>query len=318
MSENEAKDIVQHEQSEVNLGSLAMRPEAVVGNATKLANALADVVKERKLYSNIRNKKYVRVEGWNTLGAMLGVLPKERDVEKIENGYRAYVDIVRTSDGKVIGGASSICTRDEKRWKDADPYAIRSMAVTRATGKAFRLGFSWIMKLAGYEPTPAEEMDFVEGEYEEQPTGNGNPPPPPPQQSGGKKSGKEPAPKKTRPLSAGEAKSAILGKVARYEKSNATATAKQKDLIKITWTKLFDDKTQRYAVSDWIGLPTSTTEWVSSEVLAILDWMAFETHEEQDVDGKVKTIHVPSEDALTEAKRMWKQAQLDQGQQEMM
>ena len=32
------------------------------------------------------------------------------------------------------------------------------MAQTRATGKACRLAFSWIMALAGYEPTPAEEM----------------------------------------------------------------------------------------------------------------------------------------------------------------
>ena len=32
------------------------------------------------------------------------------------------------------------------------------MAVTRATGKAYRLGFSWIIKLAGYEATPAEEI----------------------------------------------------------------------------------------------------------------------------------------------------------------
>jgi hypothetical protein len=32
------------------------------------------------------------------------------------------------------------------------------MAVTRATGKAYRLAFSWIMNLAGYEVTPAEEM----------------------------------------------------------------------------------------------------------------------------------------------------------------
>ncbi len=32
------------------------------------------------------------------------------------------------------------------------------MAITRATGKACRLAFSWIMTLAGYDPTPAEEL----------------------------------------------------------------------------------------------------------------------------------------------------------------
>jgi hypothetical protein len=47
---------------------------------------------------------------------------------------------------------------DERTWSQRDAYARRSMAITRATGKAFRLGFSWIMTLAGYEPTPWEEM----------------------------------------------------------------------------------------------------------------------------------------------------------------
>jgi hypothetical protein len=36
------------------------------------------------------------------------------------------------------------------------------MAITRATGKAFRLGFSWIMQLAGYEVVPSEEMPETE------------------------------------------------------------------------------------------------------------------------------------------------------------
>lgn len=32
------------------------------------------------------------------------------------------------------------------------------MALTRAVGKAFRLCFSWVIKLAGYESCPAEEI----------------------------------------------------------------------------------------------------------------------------------------------------------------
>lgn len=35
------------------------------------------------------------------------------------------------------------------------------MAATRATSKACRLSFSWIMTLAGFAGTPAEEMDFA-------------------------------------------------------------------------------------------------------------------------------------------------------------
>ena len=62
------------------------------------------------------------------------------------------------------GGASALCGMDEPKWASKPDYARRSMAVTRATGKAYRLGFSWIMELAGYASTPAEEMDFIDAE----------------------------------------------------------------------------------------------------------------------------------------------------------
>jgi hypothetical protein len=35
------------------------------------------------------------------------------------------------------------------------------MAQTRAEGKAYRMLLSWLMKAAGFEATPAEEMDFA-------------------------------------------------------------------------------------------------------------------------------------------------------------
>jgi hypothetical protein len=34
------------------------------------------------------------------------------------------------------------------------------MAQTRAIGKAYRNCLAWIIRAAGYEPTPAEEMDY--------------------------------------------------------------------------------------------------------------------------------------------------------------
>ena len=162
-------EIVHVPEEHVKLGMLDVAPEQVVNRATMIANALADVIKKKKLFSKIRDKEYVRVEGWSTLGAMIGILPKEKYVKEIENGYEAYVDLIRASDGVVTGGASAICTRDEKNWRDRDEFAVRSMAITRATGKAYRLGMAWIMELAGYAGTPAEEMygifddEIVEG-----------------------------------------------------------------------------------------------------------------------------------------------------------
>ncbi len=147
----------------VRLGSITTTgPRDVIENAKIIANDLASIVKDRKLYSTIQGKNFVRVEGWSTMGAMLGIVPREVSVTEAENGdFLAEVELIRAGDGAIIGRASAIVGVDEQTWAKRPRYARRSMALTRATGKAYRLGFSWIMTLAGYEPTPAEEMDGV-------------------------------------------------------------------------------------------------------------------------------------------------------------
>ena len=154
--------------NQVQLGTIQMRPEEVIERASQIATQLAKIIKDRQLSTRIRDKDHVRVEGWTTLGAVLGVIPRERNTIRTEQGFESYVELIRTSDGVVVGGASAICSWAEPRWSKADDYAVRSMAITRATGKAYRLGFSWIMVLAGYSPTPAEEMDqVIEGTVKE-------------------------------------------------------------------------------------------------------------------------------------------------------
>jgi hypothetical protein len=150
---------------QVALGSLQVQPGEVIRRASAIATELADVINNRKLYTNISGKKYVRVDGWTTLGAMLGVLAREVSVSESEAGdIEAVVELIRASDGVVIGRGSALLGSDENTWKNRPHYARRSMAITRATGKAFRLTFSWIIGLAGYETTPAEEMDYVDSE----------------------------------------------------------------------------------------------------------------------------------------------------------
>ncbi len=160
MSENQ--EIFTNSEAGLSLGALAVSgPSEVVQRASVIATALAQVINDRKLYTVIRRRKYVRVEGWNTLGAMLGVVPREMAGLTIRHeggSWEAWVELVRVSDGAIIGRGSAVCSPEERNWRDRDEFARRSMAVTRATGKAFRLGFAWIMTLAGYEPTPFEEM----------------------------------------------------------------------------------------------------------------------------------------------------------------
>lgn len=134
-----------------------IEPKELVKKATQVANELSPIVEKKKLFTMISGKKYVQAEGWTTMGAMLGAFPEVEWTRKLPNGWEARVNI-RTLLGQVISSAEAMCTRDERNWKTRDEYAIRSMAQTRATGKAFRLPFAWIMTLAGYEATPAEEM----------------------------------------------------------------------------------------------------------------------------------------------------------------
>lgn len=134
-------------------------PEEQIEQATNIANVLSRVIDKQGLFSNIQGKKYVKAEGWTLLGTFLGIVPREKSVIRHPDGsYEAYVEIVKFRDGAVVGGGSAICSRSERRWEKADEYAVRSMAVTRATSKSFRTGFSWIVTLAGYSPTPEEEI----------------------------------------------------------------------------------------------------------------------------------------------------------------
>lgn len=158
---------------QVHLGSIAVRsPKDMVSKATEMADALAEIINRQNLYKVISGRKYVMVEGWTTLGAMMGIVPVEEYCQPLPDaaGFEAKVKLIRASDGGMVGAASAECTRTENNWSNRDSYAVRSMSITRATGKAYRLSFSWIMRLAGFEATPAEEMDGIQPQHNSSPT----------------------------------------------------------------------------------------------------------------------------------------------------
>lgn len=126
----------------------------------KFATTLKKFIVEQKLYTNIAGKNYVQVEGWQFAGASTGVFPVMREVFDVskdnEIKYRAEVELVNAN-GQTLGYGVAICSNKEANKKTFDEYAIASMAQTRAVGKAYRNLFAWLMKVAGYEPLPAEE-----------------------------------------------------------------------------------------------------------------------------------------------------------------
>lgn len=137
-------------------------PKSSIENAAKIATAIADVIERQKLFINIQGRKYVKVDAFIALGNIQGIFPREVKVIEHEDGtFESTVDLIDRATGRTIGGASAICGMDEPTWKNRPRFARRSMATTRATGKAFRLHHAWILALAGYETTPSEEMEHV-------------------------------------------------------------------------------------------------------------------------------------------------------------
>lgn len=133
-------------------------PVEVIERATRVAGALKSVIDKQKLTTRIQGKEHVRVEGWQTCGAMLGVVPVVEWTRQVEGGWEARCE-ARTLNGQIIGAGEAMCTKSEgKPWSQRPDYALRSMAQTRATSKALSGPLRFIMTLAGYEATPAEEM----------------------------------------------------------------------------------------------------------------------------------------------------------------
>lgn len=137
------------------------KPSEIMNFATNLK----ELIVQNKLYTPINGKNYVNVEGWQIAGAFTGVFPLVEKVENLSSGtfykYQAEVTL-RDKHNNVVGSGMAICTNREKGKTKFDEYAVASMAQTRAVGKAFRMKIGWLLKIAGYETTPAEEMDTVQ------------------------------------------------------------------------------------------------------------------------------------------------------------
>lgn len=155
---NEDKELVVQEPQRFDLS----RTDGVAAlkQAESMVKYLAAKCDGPKYISHISGKKYPKVEWWTTVGAGLGLFPQEESCVRLdrdeEMAYEAIVTVRRG--GEVVSRGSAMCSNKERSWRTRDEYAIRSMAVTRAVGKAYRIAFSFLAVMADLEPTPAEEM----------------------------------------------------------------------------------------------------------------------------------------------------------------
>jgi len=150
-------------------------PSEVVVRAARVADALHSVIQKQNLTTRIGDSEHVQVEGWQACGSMVGVFPvpgavrvipwpettptglRELKERGLDFGYIAEYT-ARTITGATVGGGSATCKRTEFKWRKKDDQSLLSMAQTRAQSKALKSPLSFIVTMAGYNPTPAEEM----------------------------------------------------------------------------------------------------------------------------------------------------------------
>ena len=147
--------------------SMARPPNIVLEEAKTAAKALGDILSKKKKPVIMNGEQYLEFEDWQTVGRFYGITAKEdEDAEIVEIGgaigFKASSVALR-SDGAVISRATAYCMNDEQNWKTKPLFQLASMAQTRANSKALRNVLAWVVVLAGYKPTPAEEMEGVDG-----------------------------------------------------------------------------------------------------------------------------------------------------------
>jgi hypothetical protein len=157
---------------------LAISPGAQMRQATDVAGVCREIVSKTAIA--IQGRKYVRVEGWQSIATAYGCVAGSRDVEKTEDGYRAIGELRKIQDGTLIATAEGFVGRDEITWFGGEKelwdkverktikrvlpprplYAIKAMAQTRAISRVCRSAFAHVIVLIDEKlsTTPAEEV----------------------------------------------------------------------------------------------------------------------------------------------------------------
>lgn len=158
-------------------------PEIILARAHKAAVALKDVVDHKVKPVKMNGETYLEFEDWQTLGNFYNLSAKVVSTTFVQygpaQGFEAKAEVIDKLSGRVITAAESMCLNDEEKWSTRAKYEhqgnqrvkvgevavplfqLRSMAQTRACAKALRNVLAWVVVLAGYKATPAEEMDGV-------------------------------------------------------------------------------------------------------------------------------------------------------------
>lgn len=141
-------------------------PTTVLKEAMKAAEALKKVIDAKERQVRFNGETYLENEDWLTIARFYGVTSRIRSTRFVTygegeysvRGFEATAEAYLVERDRVISMAESMCLSDESNWKSKPLFQLRSMAQTRASSRVLRAVFGWVVVLAGYKPTPAEEM----------------------------------------------------------------------------------------------------------------------------------------------------------------
>jgi len=167
---NQLEEIKKPEQKEKTENALVIvdpqdlqKPKKDTQFAHNSAKFLVDIIKKNNWAKRLGGQSdHIQYEGWQTAGKYYGYSVKTFGTEYIEYsgtwGFKAKSVVVNERTGIEVGGAEALCMSDEQNWKNKPKFQLASMAQTRAGSKALRQILGFVVALAGYNPTPLEEM----------------------------------------------------------------------------------------------------------------------------------------------------------------
>ena len=167
-------------------------PQQILKQHQEVAKLLIDFVEKMHLYQQIGDKRHIYVEAWQFCGHFYGIAAKERVTDPYLDemtgaaGFKSTADVIQISSGQIISSASALCLNNEANWNERPKYEwqngnrqqvgttrvpsqqLLSMAQTRAISKSLSNVLRFVVVLAGFGATPAEEMTGDETDRREE------------------------------------------------------------------------------------------------------------------------------------------------------
>lgn len=174
-------------QPDAQVGELKLwrAPEEVLMEAQQAAAALQRRIAGKKKPVLFNGEQYIENDDWQMVANFFGYSPKIISTEFVEygdvQGFKAIAELIHEHTGRVVGRGEALCLDEEDNWGERTKYEwqdngrgkrvkvavgtvntplfqLASMAQTRACNKAMSNKLKWVVSLAGYSTTPAEDM----------------------------------------------------------------------------------------------------------------------------------------------------------------